>query len=227
MLKAVIFDFDGVIADSERLHYKALNQAFARHKFHMPEQIHWQKYLGYSDLENIVAVNEDYKMNWSKEEIALLIELKTAAFHALARTEAPIIDGVEEFIDMLHNAHLPLGICSGATREDIEIMLEHSEIKDAFKTIVTANDVEKGKPDPEGYKLALKRLNQKNGSEIAPNQCLVIEDSQWGLQAAIAAGMRTVAVTTSYPSSVLSKYSPAVTDRLDKLTIDDLQKICD
>lgn len=225
MLKAVIFDFDGVIADSEKLHYKALNQAFATRGFHVPEDVHWQKYLGYNDLENMVAVNRDYKMNWSRQEIDQLIELKAAAFHALARTDAPIIDGVEEFIDMLLAAGLPLAICSGATREDIEIMLEHSEIKDAFKVIVTANDVEKGKPDPEGYTLALKKLNEKLNLPIKAKECLVIEDSMWGLQAASAAGMKSIGVTNSYPLENLSNYTDFIIDRLDKLNMDILSRI--
>jgi beta-phosphoglucomutase len=226
MLKAVIFDFDGVIADSEQLHYKALNQAFATRGLHIPKEVHWQKYLGFNDLENVVAVNKDYKMNWSRQEINLLIELKAANFHALARTEAPIIDGVEDFIEMLHTTGLPLAICSGATREDIEIMLEHSEIKNAFKTIITANDVDKGKPDPEGYLLALQRLKEKTKTAIEPAQCVVIEDSGWGLQAAIAAGMHTVAVTNSYPADHLSTHADYVIDHLDMLTIDDLKRIC-
>lgn len=227
MLKAIIFDFDGVIADSEQLHYKALDQAFSTRGLHIPKDVHWQKYLGYNDFENVVAVNNDYKMNWSRQEIDLLIELKTANFHALARTEAPIIDGVEDFIEMLHAAGLPLAICSGATREDIEIMLEHSEINNAFKTIITANDVDKGKPDPEGYLLALKKLNEKTKTAIEPAQCIVVEDSRWGLQAAIAAGMHTVAVTNSYSADHLFNHADCVIDHLDKLTIDDLKRICE
>ncbi len=226
MLKAVIFDFDGVIADSEQLHYKALDQAFATRGLHVPKEVHWQKYLGYNDLENFLAVSKDYKMNWSRKDIDLLIELKAANFHALARTEAPIIDGVEDFIEMLHAAGLPLAICSGASREDIEIMLEHSELKNTFKTIIASNDVEKGKPDPEGYLLALKKLKEKTKTQIEPNECIVVEDSSWGLQAAIAAGMRTVAVTNSYSSDVLSSYSDNIVDRLDKLALDNLKTIC-
>jgi beta-phosphoglucomutase len=226
MLKAVIFDFDGVIADSERLHYKALNQAFETCGLHIPEDIHWQKYLGFSDLENVLAVNDDYKMNWSQQEINRLVEHKTASFHALAQTEAPIIDGVEDFIRMLHTAGLPLAICSGATREDIEIMLEHTEIKGVFKTIVTANDVEKCKPDPQGYLLALKRLQEKTKLTIEPSQCVVVEDSRWGLQAAVAAKMHTVAVTNSYAADHLSSHADYVIDRVDKLTIEDLERMC-
>lgn len=227
MLKAVIFDFDGVVADSELLHYKALNKAFATRGLEIPKEIHWQKYLGYTDLENILAVNEDYKMHWTQADIQQLAELKTANFHALARTEAPIIDGVDDCIEMLKDNGFPLAICSGAIREDIDIMLEHSGFAHLFDVMVTAEDVQKGKPDPQGYLLALKRLNEKTGQRINADQCIVIEDSHWGLQAAAAAGMHRVAVTNTYSKDHLEKWAEMVVDRLDKITIYDLQRICE
>jgi beta-phosphoglucomutase len=226
MFKAVIFDFDGVVADSELLHFKALNRAFGTHGLEIPKEVHWQKYLGYTDVENILAVNEDYKMNWTQAEIQVLSELKTANFHALARTEAPIIDGVEEFVETLKDNGYPLAICSGAIREDIDIMLEHSGFAHAFDVMVTANDVQKGKPDPEGYLLALEKLNIKTGKKINAGECIVIEDSHWGLQAAQAAGMHRVAVTNTYPKDHLQKWAEMVVKRLDTIAIQELQRIC-
>jgi HAD superfamily hydrolase (TIGR01509 family) len=227
MLKAVIFDFDGVVADSELLHYKALNQAFATQGLEIPKEIHWQKYLGYTDLENIMAVNKDYRMNWTQADIRQLSELKAANFHALAHTEAPILDGVEPFVRMLKKTELPLAICSGAIKADIQLMLRHSGFADAFDIIVSAEDVHKGKPDPQGYLLALKKLNEKTSRKIIANECVVIEDSHWGLQAAAAAGMRRLAVTNTYSRDHLNPWADLVVDRLDKITIQDLQRICD
>jgi len=226
MLKAVIFDFDGVVADSELLHYKALNRAFATRGLDVPKEIHWRKYLGYTDLENIMAVNEDYKMKWTEDDVRQLAELKTANFHALARTEAPIIDGVEEFVETLNDNGYPLAICFCAIREDIDIMLEHSGFADAFDVIVSANDVQKGKPDPEGYLLALEKLNIKTSKKINACECVVIEDSHWGLQAAQAAGMHRIAVTNTYPKDHLGQWAEKVVERLDNITIQDLQRIC-
>jgi beta-phosphoglucomutase len=226
MLKAVIFDFDGVVADSELLHYKALNRAFATRGLEIPKEIHWQKYLGYTDVENILAVNDDYTMNWTQADIQVLSELKTANFHALARTEVPIIDGVEEFVETLKDNGFPLAICSGAIREDIDIMLEHSGFSHLFDVIVSAGDVEKGKPDPQGYLLALEKLNVKTGQAINADECVVIEDSHWGLQAAQAAGMHRIGVTNTYPKDHIKKWAERVVDRLDMLAIEDLQRIC-
>lgn len=226
MLKAVIFDFDGVVADSETLHFNALNMAFRTRGLHVPKDLHWQKYLGYTDLENVLAVNSDYQMNWNQDDIRQLLELKCANFHALARTDAPIIDGVEEFVEMLVDAHIPLAICSGAIREDIRIMLEHSGFGNAFQVMVTAEDVEKGKPDPQGYNLALAKLNQKTGSRIQACQCVVIEDSVWGLQAAKSAGMHRIGVTNTYPAEHLLPLAEAVVERLDAITMAQLEAVC-
>jgi beta-phosphoglucomutase len=227
MLKAVIFDFDGVVADSELLHFKALNKAFAMYGLEVPKEVHWQKYLGYTDLENILAVNEDYKMNWSQADIRRLSELKTANFHALARTDAPILAGVKEFVARLKKQNLPLAICSGAIKADIQLMLEHSGFADAFDIIVSAEDVTKGKPDPQGYRLALQKLADKAGLDIRPNECVVIEDSHWGLQAAAAAGLCRVGITNTYPKEHLQPWAHLVVDRIDKITIQDLQRVCD
>ncbi|HOM61252.1 MAG TPA: HAD family phosphatase [Anaerohalosphaeraceae bacterium] len=226
MLKAVIFDFDGVIADSEFLHYKALNQALEQYGVYVPKKVHWDKYLGYTDLENIQAVSKDYKLNLSPEQIRQLARQKTEFFRQLAGKETAILNGVEAFIDLLKTHRIHRAVCSGALREDIEQMLAGSDLLDAFEVLVTAEDVKKGKPDPEGYLLALQRLNQKQTTPIRPEECVVIEDSHWGLAAAAAAGMHRIAVTNTYPAEQLQSQAEKVVTRLDELSIDDLRLLC-
>ncbi|MHC4858067.1 MAG: HAD family hydrolase [Planctomycetota bacterium] len=220
MLKAVIFDFDGVIADSEALHYKALNTVFNRYGVDVPKDLHWQKYLGYSDRENIEAVSVDYSMGMDDTKIQTLI------FDELVAEGAIIIDGVAEFIQRLIDSGICRAICSGALRSDIDLMLGGTDFKDAFEVIVTADDVKHGKPDPEGYLQALKKLNGNDKSPIEASQCIVIEDSHWGLEAASAAGMNPIAVTNTYPKEELDGKARRIVDRLDELTVDDLNKLC-
>ena len=227
MLKAVIFDFDGVIADSEALHYKALNTVFNRYGVDVPKDVHWQKYLGYSDRENIEAVNVDYGMAWDDATVQVLIDEKKAVFDELVADGSIIIDGVATFIQRLIDGGIRRAICSGALRSDIDLMLAGTDFRDAFEVIVTADDVRHGKPDPEGYLLALNKLNQNGPAPIKANQCVVIEDSHWGLEAAAAAGMHSVAVTNTYSLSELAKGRQKIVDQLDELTIDDLCYLCD
>lgn len=225
MLKAVIFDFDGVIADSESLHYQALNTIFTRYGVDVPKDVHWQKYLGYSDRENIEAVNIDYNMGLSESQIQKLIAEKKVVFDELAESGEIIIDGVETFINRLMDADIRRAICSGALLSDIDLMLSGASFKDAFEVVVTADDVKHGKPDPEGYLMVLDKLNQDT-QDILPQDCVVIEDSHWGLEAATAAGMNPIAVTTTYKRDELDSKACKIVDRLDELTVEDLKAVC-
>jgi beta-phosphoglucomutase len=226
MVKAVIFDFDGVIADSEALHYKALNTIFNRFGVDIPKEVHWKKYLGYTDLENIEAVNRDYDMGLDAAAIIEQIGQKKIVFDEMAKTDAVIFDGVAEFIQMLTDNSVRLAICSGALRSDIILMLSGVDFKEVFEVIITADDVKHGKPDPEGYLMALDMLNQNGVEPIRANECVVIEDSHWGLEAASAANMNPIAVTNTYSRCELEQVGRKVVDRLDELIMGDLHQLC-
>jgi len=225
MLKAVIFDFDGVIADSELLHYKALNAIFKPFGIDVPQQMYWDKYLGYNDVEAVEAISRDYNILLSPEHVDKALKKKAEIFEELVKAENTIFQGVVEFVEMLKANGIRRAVCSGAILNDIKIMLEDTVLKDAFEVIVTADDVKKGKPDPQGYLLTLNRLND-SGEKVGLDECVVIEDSHWGLEAATAAGMKTVAVTNSYHEAQLADFTTKVVDRLDEITIDDLRSIC-
>ena len=227
MLKAVIFDFDGVVSDSEMLHYKALNEIFIKYGVDIPKKVHWQKYLGYNDIENIEAVSRDYDMGLTDEQVVEIARQKTEVFDELVKTETTIIDGVAEFVGMLTENGIPLAICSGAIASDIKLMLDGCEFANAFRAIITADDVSKDKPDPEGFLLALEKLNETiDGDRILPQECVVIEDSGWGLAAAKTAGMHTAAVTNTYPAGKLANLADIIVGKLNELTMDDLGKLC-
>ena len=226
MLRAVIFDFDGVIADSEKLHYLALNEVFKLHGVEVPRAVHWEKYLGFTDVENIEAVSRDYGMGLTPGRVQELMEIKARIFADLVRREDPLIEGVEAFIAMLEQNGIRRAICSGALLIDIREMLANTDLFDRFEVIVTADDVASGKPDPEGYLLALEKLNAAETTPIRPRECVVVEDSHWGLAAAQAAGMRRVAVTNTYAEGELAGKADRVVSRLDALTLADLERLC-
>jgi beta-phosphoglucomutase len=225
MLKAVIFDFDGVIADTEALHFEAFNEVLAAYSIELSDEEYYELYLGYSDIDCFSALNDNYKLEWDDAEIEDLILQKADAFEGFVRRGASIIKGVPEFIDMLRKNNIPLAICSGATLRDIKTVLGDSKLADSFKVIITADDVIAGKPDPEGYMLAKKRLAAAIGQALSSDECLVIEDSEWGLEAARAAGMHTIGVTNSYPVAALG-IADKVVDKLSTVTMEMLQAIC-
>jgi len=225
MLRAVIFDFDGVITDSEILHFRAFNAVLAPHGFELAKAEYYRDYLGMSDKDCFKTLIGEGRLRIEEAQIPALIQQKTKVFERLARTEGRIIAGVREFLDLLAGAQVPIAICSGALRPEIELILEEAGLRDRFDVIVSAEDVHRGKPDPEGFVLTLQKLNDGWPDLIAPANCIVVEDSHWGLKAARAAGMKTVAATNTYDASQL-KQADKIVARLDGLTLADLHKIC-
>ncbi|MFH1371921.1 MAG: HAD family phosphatase [Planctomycetota bacterium] len=225
MLRAVIFDFDGVLVDSELLHFEAFSNILSPLGVKMSKQQYFDKYLGLSDEELVRTVNQEQKLTLSESQLEQLLRQKASVFKELVVSEASIIDGVPAFLQMLADNKIPLAVYSGALKAEIELILKGAGLRDFFEALVSAEQVKKGKPDPEGFLLALQLLNKKTHQKILPQDCIVIEDSNWGLQAAKAAGMHPVAVTNSYAADYL-RPADKIIENLSELTLDDLQTLC-
>ncbi len=225
MVKAVIFDFDGVISDSEPSHFAAYNKVLADFGIQIKKEEYYAEYLGFTDYELFETLKKKFKTDYERTPIERLVESKAVFFEKIIREADHLIEGIPELIEKLKSNNIKVAIYSGALPADIKIMLEDSGLADYFDVIVTADDVEKGKPDPEGYLLALKKLNGIPDVLIAAKQCVVIEDSHWGIVAAKKAGMKVVAVTNSYPAGEL-KEADVIIKSVKQLKISDLQKLC-
>jgi beta-phosphoglucomutase len=225
MLRAIVFDFDGVITDSEVLHLRSFNKVLAQYGVEISTKDYYKDYLGMSDLDCFKALIDKKILQKPAKGIENLAKEKTEVFEKLAKTEGRIIEGVRDFLHMLRQNNIPMAICSGALLVEIELVLEQARLRSFFEVIVSAEFVKKGKPSPEGCLLTLRKLNHGRQNPILPNQCIVIEDSHWGLTAAKAAGMHTIAVTNSYDASELAMAEKIVTG-LDDLSMDTLQKLC-
>ncbi len=225
MLRAIIFDFDGVITDSEILHLRAFNRVLAQHGVEISTKDYYKEYLGYTDIDCFTLLIQKGRLKIDEQQIENLIKQKNQVFEELAKTDGQIIEGVRDFLQMLKGNNIPMAICSGALRAEIELILEKAKLRDFFEVIVSAEQVKRGKPNPEGFLLVLKKLNQGQEQHIKAGQCIAIEDSHWGLKAAKAAGMHTVAVTNSYDAEQLVTAEKIVA-RLSELSINDLQDMC-
>ncbi len=225
MLKAVIFDFDGVISDSEILHFRAFNQMLAQYGIEITIKDYYKTYLGFNDVDCYKLLIHQGLLKIDEQQIDGLVEQKKLIFEKLAKTEGRMIEGVRDFLTMLEQNDIPMAICSGALLTEVELILEEVRLRHLFEVIVAADHVKKGKPDPEGFLLSLQRLNENRENPITANQCIVIEDSHWGLEAAKAAGMHTIAVTNSYDAEQLSMAEKVVA-KLNELSIGDLQQLC-
>jgi len=227
MLKTVIFDFDGVITDSEILHFRSFNQVLARFGVEIATKDYYKTYLGLTDADcfNLLIREGLLKGKAAEQEIENLLKQKKEVFEKLARTEGRIIEGVQGFLKMLKQNNLPMAICSGALLVEIELILDEARLRHFFETIVSAEQVRKGKPSPDGFLLTLHKLNKGRQTPITGAQCVVVEDSHWGLEAAKAAGMHTIAVTNSYDAEQLA-LAEKIVARLSDLSISDLQQLC-
>ena len=225
MLRTVIFDFDGVITDSEILHLRAFNKVLAKFNLEINTKDYYTKYLGYTDADCFKQLIADGLLEADKRQIPELIEQKNHIFEELARNDGKTIEGVREFLNMLAQNNIPMAICSGALLTEIELLLDDANLRHFFVVIVSAEHVKKGKPHPDGFLLTLKKLNKGRSDPIKAEQCIVIEDSLWGLQAAKAAGMHSVAVTNSYEAEQL-RLADKIVDKLSDLSMEDLQQLC-
>jgi len=225
MLRAVIFDFDGVITDSEILHLRSFNRVLAQYGIEIPTRDYYKEYLGLTDVDCFNLVAERNQPRLDGQKIENLVLQKNQIFEELAQTEGRIIEGVRDFLQMLKEKDVPMAICSGAVRAEIELILEQARLRHFFTVIVSAEQVKKGKPHPDGFLLTLRKLNNNRQHLITAEQCVVIEDSHWGLEAAKKAGMHTVAVTNSYDADELS-LAEKIIPQLGQLTIADLQQLC-
>ena len=225
MLRAVIFDFDGVIVDSEMLHLEAFNIALAPYGVQITKEQYYKEMLGLTDADLFKTLIEKGQISAGKAEEKTLLAEKKEAFERLARTKCKTIAGVAEFLETLRTNNIPAAICSGALLNEIETILEANNLRGYFEVIVSAEQVKRGKPFPDGFLMTLQKLNHKIRPKILPAHCVVIEDSMWGLAAAQKAGMKTIAVTNSYDAEELS-FADKVTETLAKISIENLRKIC-
>lgn len=206
-LRAVIFDFNGVIVDDEPLHLELFRVVLAEEGIALSDEDYHEKYLGYDDRGCFVAALANAGREWEANDAAFINDLigrKAALYREAIKERYLLFPGVVELVRRLANK-FPLAIVSGALRSEIEMVLERGEIRDCFSGIVAAEDVSACKPNPEGYVKALAALNANTRAAIRPSECLVIEDSVAGVEAAKRAGMRCLAVTNSYCAEELKE----------------------
>jgi beta-phosphoglucomutase len=216
MIRAVIFDFDGVIANSEPLHFRAYRDVLAARGIGLSERAYYERYLGYDDIGAFRAIGVDAGAPFSDDAIAELVMQKAVRLEELERDRSVLFPGAREAIERMA-AVGPVAIASGALRAEIVRVLEREGLAARFPVLVAAEDTPASKPDPAPYRLAVERLAAHSGVKLSPVECAAVEDSRWGLVSARGAGLRTIGITHSYPADVLSDAAHTVISHLDQL----------
>ena len=211
--RAVLFDFDGVIVNSEPLHFFAFHEVLKEHAVELSEDEYYRDLIGFDDRG---AFRHLFAKRGRPLEPGTLLALMARKSRVMMRLihSRPFhaLPGVEEFVRTLWR-RCPLGICTGALREEVEAMLEGVRLRDCFPVIVAAEDVTVGKPDPSGYLLTAQLLSEnmlKNQPQLRPSECLVVEDAPKVIDSVKRAGFRTLGVATSYPMMKLTDADWAV-----------------
>lgn len=226
MLRAVIFDFNGIIVDDEPIHFKLFQKVFREEGIALTEKVYYERYLGFDDRGAFTAGFRENKQPLDDAKLQELIDRKADYYQDMIRNHVSIFPGVRSLVSAL-TEKLPLAVASGALRNEIETILETAGLLHAFKVIVSAEDVKRGKPEPEIFLKALTELNAGEGAHsIEAANCVVIEDSKEGVRGARHAGMKCLAVTNSYPAELLREAN-LVVKSLEEVTLPVLQKLCD
>jgi beta-phosphoglucomutase family hydrolase len=188
-IEAVVFDMDGVIVDSEPLHARAFREVFADLGYGETHGMDFQSYYGRSDR----ALWEDFvAKHHPPQPFEELMALKQNRLIGLLREEQPIFAGLRVLLRRLA-ARYPLAVASGSNHPVIDAVLEMQDLRRFFSVVVSVEDVRREKPAPDVFLRAAERLG------VPPGRCCVVEDSEMGVRAGIAAGMVVVAITNTLP----------------------------
>jgi len=224
MLKAIIFDFNGVLVDDEPLHLEMFQKVLEEEGIVLSEREYYSRYLGLDDRGCFQLVYHDRGKSLDDRGLAELIRRKAVYYRAALEQGIRVFPGVTERVPSLAK-RFPLAVASGALRNEIETILQKIGLSGCFKGIVSSEDVRQGKPHPETFLKALAIVNQAPAQEpVLASQCLVVEDSKEGILAARGAGMRCLAVTNSYPAEELGM-ADAIIQSLNELDILRMEKI--
>ncbi len=224
MLQAIVFDFDGVIADSERLHLRAYQDVLGPEGITLSDRDYYDRYLGYDDVGVLREIGKDLGLPMNQGRIADLVERKGQRYDELSSAGEMLYPGAAAFVRAAA-ARVPIAIASGALTHEIEEILERAGLRDLFPVIVGADQTARSKPHPEPYQTAFARLKAHAGRELEPWRSVAIEDSKWGLVSARGADLRLVAVTNTYTAAELREDAELVCDGLKDLTLQRLDAL--
>ncbi len=206
MLNAILFDFNGVLADDETSHFRCFQRALQEFGFSITSEEYYRGYLGMDERTCASLLMEARAGRCDVGLLRAIMDRKAELFASdTAQQVPPLFPGVVDFVTEA-SRHFRLAVVSGGRRAQIHRVLGQTPIAAAFELVLSADDCPIGKPDPAIYRLALQCLNERPETKRAlePADCLVIEDSQAGIRAARAAGMKVVALSTTYHAKELT-----------------------
>jgi beta-phosphoglucomutase len=223
MLQAVVFDFDGVLVNSEPLHLQAFQSTLAAHDISLSAQEYYESYVGFDDETSFRELARARHLQPDDDWVSRLVAEKTRHVKRLLAMNSPLYPGAADCVRALA-ARVPVAIASGALRQEILQVLSAEALSSVFTTIVAAGETARGKPAPDPYRRAVELMAHLTGTRIEPERVVGVEDSRQGLASVRAAGLRAVGLTTTFKASeiavaelVLPQISEVTFERLSRL----------
>lgn len=225
MLRAIIFDFNGILVDDEPIHLELFQKVLEEEGIALTEKDYYARYLGMDDKGCFKAAFQEHGKSLEDHRLAELIRRKARYYRESVKSNIRVFPGVNELVPLAASRY-PLAIASGALRSEIEMIMERISLRKYFQIVVSSEDISDGKPDPEVFFRALSGLNQdrSDAQRIHPSQCLVIEDSKEGILGAHRAGIKCLAVTNSNPAEELTE-ADAIIQSLEQIDLTYLEKL--
>ncbi|MCX7822190.1 MAG: HAD family phosphatase [Syntrophobacterales bacterium] len=205
VIESVFFDCDGVLVNTEPLHYRAFLKVVKPYGALFDYKTYTDRYIGFDDRDAFRAIMFDYPVSFREEDIPKLVERKNAYILEEASLGVDTFNGVVPFVRSIHEAGVPLGLVSGSLRKEVEAFLSYLGILELFSIFITAEDVSHSKPSPESYQRALKKMAETLQRDLTPSRCIAFEDTPAGIESAKGAGIRVVAVEHSFDKSYLNQ----------------------
>jgi len=215
--EAVLFDFDGILVDTEPMHHRAFTEVLDPLGMGFPWKEYVETYMGFDDRDAFREAFRAKGIALDDANLAKLVAAKSEAFLGGLHDGVTAYPGAVPLIVSLRAAGHPLALCSGALRSDIDPILARLGVARCFDVTVSADDVRRSKPDPESYALAFARLSERFATSLTvPGKSIAVEDTPAGIRSARGAGLRVLAVTNSCPPGELAE-ADWITDSLESV----------
>lgn len=230
VLKAILFDFNGVIINDESIHHQSLEELLLTENLPLQGKELWQMSVGRSDRSCLREILKLRGRFVTDEYLDKLVVKKASIYRQRLQqlVTLPIYPEVIPFIDKMYTSGYKLAVVTGSVRSEAELVLKQAELDRYFEITITGDDIHESKPDPEGYLLAVKRLNELNPDlNLLPSECLAIEDTFAGIQAAKLAKIQVVAIANTYPFHMLQRQANWTIDAFADLELDRVNKFFD
>ncbi|TAG97491.1 MAG: HAD family phosphatase [Oscillatoriales cyanobacterium] len=229
ILKAVLFDFNGVIINDDPIHEQIVDQLMLDENLQLKRGEFREVCLGKSDRTCLVELLKRRGRFLTEAYLDRLLLRKSQAYQAKIDSleTLPIYPGLADFIARIRAAGLKMAVVSGAMRSDIELVLNLAGLAENFELIVTGDDTMTSNPAPDGYLLAVELMNrQYPGWNLQPGECLAVEDSFAGIEAAKQAGIQVLGVSHTYPFHMIQRQANWTVDYFADLELDRVAEIC-